>query len=69
MIRLWDSDFDFSYTLVDKKVYIEKNKNISIYDFSQKTSNSTKQLCVRYDKIDGFIKIHDKIRYLILFDE
>ena len=26
-------------------------------------------MCVRYDKIDGFIKIHDKIRYLVLFDE
>ena len=26
-------------------------------------------MCVRYDKIDGFIKVHDKIRYLVLFDE
>ena len=24
--------------------------------------------CIRFDKIDGFIKIHDKIRYLVLFD-
>ena len=23
---------------------------------------------IRFDKIDGFIKIHDKIRYLVLFD-
>ena len=23
---------------------------------------------IRLDKIDGFIKIHDKIRYLVLFD-
>ena len=22
---------------------------------------------IRFDKIDGFIKIHDKIRYLVLF--
>ena len=26
-------------------------------------------MCIRYDKIDGFIKIYNKIRYLILFDE
>ena len=25
-------------------------------------------MCVRFDKINGFIKIHDRIRYLILFD-
>ena len=23
---------------------------------------------IRFDKIDGYIKIHDKIRYLVLFD-
>ena len=28
----------------------------------------TKPLRIRFDKIDGFIKIHDKIRYLVLFD-
>ena len=27
-----------------------------------------KLLRIKFDKIDGFIKIHDKIRYLILFD-
>ena len=26
-----------------------------------------KLLRIRFDKIDGFIKVHDKIRYLILF--
>ena len=24
---------------------------------------------IRYDKIDGFIKIHSYVRYLVLFDE
>ena len=24
---------------------------------------------IRYDRIDGFIKIHNNIRYLVLFDE
>ena len=23
---------------------------------------------IRFDKIDGFIKIHDKVGYLVLFD-
>ena len=27
-----------------------------------------KPLKIRYDKIDGFIKVHYKIRYLVLFD-
>ena len=27
-----------------------------------------KPLHIRFDKIDGLIKIHDKIRYLFLFD-
>ena len=27
-----------------------------------------KLLRIRFDKIDGFIKIHNKIRYLVLFD-
>ena len=25
-------------------------------------------MCIRFDKIDGFIKNHDVIRYLVLFD-
>ena len=24
--------------------------------------------CIRFDKIDGFIKIYDKFRYLVLFE-
>ena len=28
-----------------------------------------KPLHIRYNKIDGFIKIHTKIRHLVLFDE
>ena len=27
-----------------------------------------KALCIRFDKVDGFIKIHNKIRYLALSD-
>ena len=28
-----------------------------------------KPLRIKYNKIDGFIKTHNKIRYLVLFDE
>ena len=35
---------------------------------SYKTSTGPKPLRISFDKIDGFIKIHDKIRYLVLFD-
>ena len=46
-----------------------KSENISIYDISYKTSTGGKPLRSRYDKIDGFIKIHNKIRYIVLFDD
>ena len=28
-----------------------------------------RSVLIRYNKIDGFIKIYNKIRYLVLFDE
>ena len=51
--------------MLDKKLYKESYENILIYD---KTSTSAKPLCIMFDEIDGFIKIHDGIRYLVLFD-
>ena len=33
-----------------------------------KTSKGAKTLRIRFDKIDGFIKSHDKIKYLVLFN-
>ena len=62
--RFWDRDIDFSDILYDKKLYKENNENILIYDISYKTS-----MGIWYDKIDGFIKTHNKIRYLVWFDE
>ena len=69
-IRVWDIDIDtdFSDILLDKKLYKEKNKNILIYDISYKTSTGAKPLRIRHEKMDEFIKIHNKIRYLVLFD-
>ena len=68
VIKFWDRDIDFSDILLDKKLYKEKYENILIYDISYKTSRGAKPLRIRFDKIDGFIKINDKIRYLVSFD-
>ena len=68
IIRFWDRDIDFSNILLDEKLCKEKSKNILIYDISYKLSTGAKPLHIRFAKTDGFIKIHDKMRYLILFD-
>ena len=64
-----DIDTNFSGILLDEKLHREKTENILFYDISCKTSTDAKPLRIRCDKIDGFIKIHNKIRYLVLFDE
>ena len=38
-----------------------------IYDISNKTLFGSKPLRIRFDKIDGIIRIHDGTRYLTLF--
>ena len=69
-MRAWDKDIDinFSGILLDQNLYKEKYRNNLIYDISYKTSTDAKPLRIRYDKIDGFIKNHNGIRYLVLFD-
>ena len=52
-------DFDIDNILIDEK----SNENILIYNFSYKTLIGSKPLCIRFDKIDGFIRIYDGIRY------
>ena len=70
-MRAWDIDIDtdFSGILLSKKLYEERNENILIYIISYKISTGAKPFRLRYDKIDGFIKIRDKIRYIVLFDD
>ena len=48
--------------LLDKKTY----KDILIYDISQKTFMGLYPLRIRFYKIDGFIKIYDGIKYLLM---
>ena len=38
-----------------------------IYDISYEAFMGAKPLRIRLDEIDGFIKIYDGIRYLVLF--
>ena len=56
-------DIKFYKILLDKK----SNENFLTYDISYKTFIGTKPLCIRFDEIDGFIKVYDRIRYLVLF--
>ena len=61
-----DSEFDLSDTLLDEKLYKKKFRNILIYDISYKISAGAKPFCVRFNKIDGFIKTYNGIRSLVL---
>ena len=56
-------DFDIDNTLMDEK----SQKNTLIYDILYKNLIESKSLRIRFDKIDGFIRIYDKTRYLTLF--
>ena len=67
VMRAWDM-IDFSDISLEEKLYKENNENILIHEISYNSSTDAKPLRIRYDKIDGFIKIHNKIRYLVLFD-
>ena len=51
-------DFDFDNTLIDEELHENH--------ISYKTLIGPKPLCIRFDKIDGFIRIYDGTRYLVL---
>ena len=55
-------DFDFYNILLDKKSY----RNILVYDISYNTLIGTKQLGIRFDKIDGFIRIYESLQVIEL---
>ena len=56
-------DFNLNNISVDKKSHL----NILIYNISYKTLIGPKTLQIRFNKIDGFIRIYDGTRYLTLF--
>ena len=53
--------FDIDIILIDKKWH----KNVLIYDISYKTLIILKLLHIRYNTIDGFIRIYDGNRKVI----
>ena len=56
-------DLDFDNALIDEKSY----RNILVYDISYKALFCSKPLQIRFDEVDGFIRVYDGIRYLVLF--
>ena len=56
-------DFNLDNILIDEKSY----KNILVYKVSYKTLIDAKPWCIRFDKIDGFIRVYDGTKYLVLF--
>ena len=56
-------DFHLDNILIAEKSY----KNILVFKISYKTLNGAKSLCTGFNKIDGFIRVYDRTRYLVLF--
>ena len=53
-------DFEFNNILIDRK----SHENALIYDISYKPLIDPKPLRIRFNKVDGYIKIYDRTRYL-----
>ena len=56
-------DFDLNNILIDQKPY----ENILVYNIPHKFLTDSKSFQIRFDKIDGFIRVYDETRYLVLF--
>ena len=55
--------FNLDNILIDEKSY----ENILVYNISYKILIDSKPLRIRFDKIDGFIRVYDGTRYSVLF--
>ena len=55
-------DFHFDNILIGEK----SGKNILVYNISYKTLIDTKPLRLRFDKVDGFIRLNYGTRYLFI---
>ena len=55
--------FNSDNILMNEKSY----ESILVYDISYKTLIGAKFLRIRFDKINGFIRVYDQTRYLVLF--
>ena len=56
-------DFHLDNILIDKKSY----ENILVFNISYKTLIGAKPLRIRFNKVDGFIRVYGGTRYLVLF--
>ena len=57
-------DLEFDNILLDEK----QSENIWVYDISYKILIGAKLRCIRFNKIEGFIRVYDATRYLVLFE-
>ena len=57
-------DFDPDNILIDEKTY----ENVLVYNTSYKSLIDSEPLRIRFYKIDGFIRVYDGTRYLVLFE-
>ena len=55
-------EFNLDDILIDEK----SHENILVYKISYKTLIDDKPLRIRFDRIDGFIRVYDGTRYLVL---
>ena len=60
-------DINFSYIIIDEKSY-KTYENILVFDISYKPFMGSIPFRIKFDKIDGFIKTNDEVKYLALFD-
>ena len=56
-------DFNFGNVLIDEKSY----KNVLVYNIPYKILIGAIPLCVKFDKVEGFIRVYDGTRNSILF--
>ena len=56
-------DFDLGNIVIDGK----SCKNILVYNISQKSLIFVEPLYIRFDKVNGFIRLFDGTRYLVIF--
>ena len=56
-------DFDLDNISIDEKLY----ENILVYNILYKNLITSKPLHIRFHKIDGFVRVYNGIRYLVVF--
>ena len=47
---------------------VKSHESTLVYNILYRSLIVSKPLCIRIDKIDGFIRVYDGTRYLVLFE-